>query len=202
MRLIDHENAWFIPSADLLSLYDKSNDLRYEYHIVEGYSYIAGMNNPPYNYPGYIFFSWDKTISGPTVAEVYLIKAEALARMGNLPEAMAAVNVLRSKRMKPGPWVNLAAANKNDAIKKILEERRREMPFAQRWFDIRRYNNNEDPDDDVILTRTFYPYSSTSILVNETPKTFTLPKNSRRFAAPIPQADIIASNGALIQNRY
>jgi len=202
MRLLKNETSWFIPSQELLNLYDKTNDLRYEYHMVEQYSYRAGMVSPAYDYPGYVFFFRDNLISGPTVAEVLLTKAEAQARTNDFAGAMTTVNILRAKRMKPGAWVNLSATVKDDAIKKVLEERRREMPFAQRWFDIRRYNNNDDPNDDVTLTRTFYPYSGTSILVNETPRAFTLPKNSRRFAAPIPNTEIISSNGVIKQNTY
>lgn len=202
LRLNSEITNWLIPSQELLNLYDKDHDLRYQYHIVESWSYTAGLNNPPYDYPGYLFFFWDSVPTGPTVAEVLLTKAEAQARLNDPGSAMTTLNILRAKRLKPGVWVNLVAAGKEDAIKKITEERRREMPFAQRWFDIRRYNNNDDPNDDVTLTRTFYPFNGTSILFNEAPKAFTLPKNSRRYAAPIPQTEIVSSNGVIQQNTY
>ena len=96
--------------------------------------------------------------------------------------------------MKPGPWVDLVATGKDDAIKKVIEERRREMPFVQRWYDLRRYNNNDDPNDDVVLTRTFYPYNASNVLFNEPVKTYTLPKNSRRYATPLPKTEIISRN--------
>lgn len=201
-RLLSNDTWWYVPSQDLLNLYDKDHDLRYQYHIVESFSYANQMTNPAYDYPGYIFFFKNKVPSGPTVAEVLLIKAEAQARSNDPGGSMTTLNILRAKRMTAGAWVNLSATGKDDAIKKVLEERRREMPFAQRWFDIRRYNNNDDPNDDVVLSRTFYPYNGTSVLFNEAPKVYTLPKNSRRFAAPIPNKDIIASNGVIIQNTY
>jgi len=201
-RMLSHESWWYIPSADLLNLYDKTNDLRYVYHIVEGYSYDRGMSKPAYDYPGYIFFFKDRIPSGPTVAEVLLTKAEAQARSNDPSGAMNTLNILRAKRMKPGPWVNLVASGKDDAIKKIAEERRRELPFTQRWFDIRRYNNNDDPNDDVILTKSFYPFNASTVLFNEPVKTYSLPKNSRRYAAPIPRTEIISSNGAIEQNTY
>ncbi|SFG61952.1 RagB/SusD family nutrient uptake outer membrane protein [Pedobacter insulae] len=201
-RMLYNESFWFIPSTDLLNLYDKTNDLRYQYHVVEGYSYDRGMTKPAYEYPGYIFFYKDRLPSGPTVAEVLLTKAEAQARANDAGGAMTTLNTLRAKRLKPGAWVNLTATGKDDAIKKVLEERRREMPFTQRWFDIRRYNNNDDPNDDVLLSRTFYPYTASSVLFNEPVKTYSLPKNSRRFAAPIPRTEIISSNGAILQNSY
>ena len=201
-RMLNHESWWYIPSLDLINLYDKTNDLRYQYHMVEGYSYDRGMAKPSYDYPGYIFFYKDRIPSGPTVAEVLLTKAEAQARSNDPGAAMTTVNILRAKRMKPGPWVNLVASGKDDAIKKVAEERRREMPFTQRWYDIRRYNNNDDPNDDVVLTKTFYPFNASSVLFNEPIKTYSLPKNSRRYAAPIPRTEIISSNGIIEQNTY
>ncbi|TWF38973.1 SusD-like starch-binding protein associating with outer membrane [Chitinophaga polysaccharea] len=201
-RMLYHESWWYIPSKALLDLYDQDHDLRYEYHIVENYSYDRGLIKPAYSYPGYIFFFKDRIPSGPTVAEMLLIKAECQARANNISDAMTAVNTLRAKRMKPGPWVNLTAAGKDAAIKLILEERRREMPFTQRWFDIRRLNNNEDPNDDVVLNRTFYPYNNAKVSVGEPTQTYSLPKNGRRFAAPLPRTEIISSNGLIEQNKY
>jgi hypothetical protein len=201
-RMLNNGSWWYIPSFDLLNLYDKTNDLRYQYHVVEGYSYDRLMAKPAYDYPGYIFFFKDRLPSGPTVAEMLLTKAEAQARLNDPSGAMTTLNILRAKRMKPGAWVNLVATGKDDAIKKVLEERRREMPFVQRWFDIRRYNNNDDPNDDVILTRTFYPYNASNVLFNEPVKTYILPKNSRRFAAPIPRTELISSDNAIKQNTY
>jgi starch-binding outer membrane protein, SusD/RagB family len=201
-RMLTHESWWYIPSQSLLSLYDKDHDLRFRYHIVENYSYDRGMINPSYDYPGYIFFFKDKLPSGPTVAEMLLIKAEALARTNKPGDAMTALNLLRAKRMTPGAWVDLAAATADEAIAKVLEERRREMPFTQRWQDIRRYNSNDYPGDDVTLTRQFYPYTIAIVQTTEAVKTYTLEKGSRRFAAPIPRTEMIASGDVIQQNTY
>lgn len=201
-RMLNHESWWYVPSQELIDLYDHEHDLRYRYHFVEGYSYDRGMTNPAYNWPGYIFFFKDRLPSGPTVAEMLLIKAECLARTNNVPAALAAVNTLRAKRLEPGAWVNLTAANQAEAITVILEERRRELPYTQRWNDIRRFNNNEDPNDDVELSRTFYPYNISSVQASEPPKAYTLPKNSRRFAAPLPRTEMISSQDKIVQNTY
>jgi hypothetical protein len=201
-RMLNHESWWYIPSQELLSLYDQTHDLRYKYHMVEGYSYDRGMTKPSYDYPGYIFFFKDRIPSGPTVAEMLLIKAEALARTNNINGAMDALNTLRAKRMTPGAWVNLVATGQDDAIHKVIDERRREMPFVQRWFDLRRYNNNEDPNDDVVLTKSFYPYTISAVQTTQPVQTYTLPKNSRRYAAPLPRTEIISSNGVITQNTY
>lgn len=204
-RMLYNESWWYVPSYDLLDLYDKKYDLRYKYHIVENYSYDRGLTAPAYEFPGYVFFYKDRIPSGPTVAEMLLIKAECQARSGFYAEAMNTVNMLREKRMSheaPENVMKLSASSKEEAVRKILEERRRELPFSMRWFDLRRFNNNEDPSDDVVVTREFYPYSSSSILGNEPVKTYTLEKNSRRFAAPIHNTEIESSLGQIQQNVY
>ncbi|WP_295125288.1 RagB/SusD family nutrient uptake outer membrane protein [uncultured Chitinophaga sp.] len=201
-RMLNHESWWYIPSQSLLGLYDQDHDLRYRYHVVENYSYDRGMINPSFDYPGYIFFFKDRLPSGPTVAEMLLIKAEVLARTNKPGDAATTLNQLRAKRLTPGAWVNLTATTADEAIKLVLEERRREMPFTQRWQDIRRYNNNDYAADDVTLTRDFYPYTIAAVQTTEAIKTYTLPKGSRRFAAPIPRTEMIASNDVIEQNTY
>ena len=200
-RMLNHESWWYVPSQELLGLYDQDNDLRYKYHMVQHFSYDRGITNPAYSYPGYVFFFKDRIPSGPTTAEMYLIKAECHARLGQVGPAMAAVNQLYSKRTLPGTPA-LAAASQDQAISVILQERRRELPFSHRWFDIRRFNNNNYAQDDVELSRTFFPYTSSTVLVNDAPITYTLSKNSRRWAVPIPETEIISSNGVIRQNTY
>ncbi len=205
-RMLYHESWWYVPSPELLALYDQTYDLRFKYHIVDNYSYDRGLTNPPYEYPGYVFFYKDKIPSGPTVAEMLLVKAECLARDNKVSEAMSALNQLRAKRFDnqaPSQVINLTASSKEDAVTKILEERRREMPFTQRWFDIRRLNSNTDSFDDVpTLTRSFYNYNSSTIVPDGGLKTYTLEKNSRRWAAPIPDTEILSSEGVIKQNNY
>lgn len=200
-RMLNHESWWYIPSQSLLDLYDSDNDLRYKYHMVEDYSYDRGMTKPSFSYPGYIFFFKDRVPSGPTTAEMYLIKAECLARTNKVGEAMTALNILHSKRMKPGS-PQLTAASQDEAIKVVLEERSREMPFSMRWFDLRRFNHNDYPNDDVELSRNFYPYTSSNVQTDESPMNYTLEKNSTRYAAPLPRTEMISSQGVIEQNNY
>jgi hypothetical protein len=190
---VQNFGSWFyLPSTELLNLYDQVNDRRYEYHIVENYSYYFGSNTPTNGLPGYIFFFKDRIPSGPTTAEMYLIKAECLARTGDVNGALTAVNTLRAKRIKPGAAVNLTAANQAEAVTKILQERRREIPFVHRWADLRRYNNNSDPSDDVVVTKQFYPITLAGPDVAQPIKTYTLEKNSRRYALPLHNNELIA----------
>ena len=103
--------------------------------------------------------------------------------------------------MRPGT-PKLTATSQDDAILKIADERIRELTFATRWSDIRRYNNNETDIDDVTITRQFYPYTATEFTVDGEMKTYTLDKKSRRFAAPLPTQEITLSQGQIVQNKY
>lgn len=206
-RWVYNGSGWYVPSAKLLGLYDKTYDLRYKYHIVQNYSYEMGMDDPAYSYPAYM--AWSSVIeSGPCSAEMLLIKAECIARdpqLGTAADAMAVVNTLRVKRFSteaPANVVNLTASSREEAIKLILDERQREMPFTQRWFDIRRCNSNEVSFDDITLKKSFYPILKTGPLKNDPVKEYKLEPNSRRYAAPIPKDDITASRGVLKQNTY
>ncbi|WP_299671861.1 RagB/SusD family nutrient uptake outer membrane protein [uncultured Polaribacter sp.] len=204
-RMLYDAGIGYFPSQELLALYNQVYDLRYKFHIVEDYSYTRNVVDPPYSYPGYVFFYQSDLPSGPSVPEMLLIKAECQVRQGSFVEGIQTVNQLRVARMDasaPASDINLTASSQTDALVKVLEERRREMPYVHRWYDVRRYNNNDNSADDVIMTKTFYPFNIASILGSEPPITYTLDKNSRRFAYPIPEADIIASEGVLQQNKY
>lgn len=198
--------SWnYYPSQELLNLYDQDNDLRYKYHIVENYSYARGIVDPPYSQPGYIFFFKSDILSGPSVPEMLLIKAEAQTRQGRWNEGLTTVNILRNARMDqsaPSTLIQLNATTQDEALVKILEERRREMPFVSRWHDVRRYNNNETGIDDVEMTKIFYPYNASIILKNDAPILYTLEKNSRRFANPIPEQELLTSDWIIKQNTY
>ncbi|MBQ6871776.1 MAG: RagB/SusD family nutrient uptake outer membrane protein [Bacteroidales bacterium] len=195
---------YYIPSQKLLDSYDHDYDLRFKYHIVDNYSFDRGL--APYEYPGYVFFFKDNIPAGPTTAEMILIRAECLARQNKVSDAMTEVNKLREVRMDasaPADRKYLTASSQNEAVKVIIDERMREMPFTMRWFDIVRLNHNNDSTDDVgNLTRYYYPYTSAGVLTNDTPKTYTLEVGSRRYATPIPQTDITSSNGVIEQNKY
>lgn len=197
MRYLANGSEWYIPSQNLLNMYDKQHDLRYKYHVVENYSYCRSVSN--FSAPAYVFFYEGKMPSGITTASLLLIKAECYARLGRTKDAMNAINVLRAKRMSPGYEIQ-TASSKDDAIMKVLAERRREMPFSIRWFDIRRLNNNETSIDDVVLKRRFYGYTSTSVLNSGSLKDYSL--TEKRYAAPLIDREIYLSNGELKQNDY
>ena len=110
-----------------------------------------------------------------------LIKAEAMARQGQWNDALTYLNTnfrpYRISSEAPADAVSLTAANKDEAIDVILKERMREFPFTLRWHDIRRCNFNNDPNDDVTITRRFYKLSSTgahSPIFDDEPVEYTL----------------------------
>ncbi|NML22332.1 RagB/SusD family nutrient uptake outer membrane protein [Pseudoflavitalea sp. G-6-1-2] len=189
---------WYLPSASLVSLYDQSNDLRFKWLMFpQGGRYFSPGTANLYRYG--MFQDMSYLPSAPTIAEVLLNKAEALARKNDAAGAMSAVNLLRDKRMNTvSP---LAASTKEEAIQKVLEERRREMPFVMRWYDIRRFSVNDYPADDVVITRNFFQING-SVVNTEVPQTYTLPVGSKRYAVPINGVELDAARGQLEQNDY
>lgn len=77
--------------------------------------------------------------TGIATDEVLLIHAECLARLGKTADAMNDLNHLLLNRFLAGTFVPLTAANSNDALKLILQERRKELVMrGARWADLRR----------------------------------------------------------------
>lgn len=111
---------------------------------------------------------------GPSVPEMMLIKAEAFARTGDAANAMVWVNRLRVKRFLPANYVAMTATSGNDALVKVIDERRREFFGLQlRWWDMRRLK------DEALFSRTY------TRVFNGT--TYTLAPNSNRYVFPIAQ---------------
>ena len=80
---------------------------------------------------------------GVTFPELYLTKAEVLARSQDVEGAMAIVNMIRVNRipnMPPDdPYTDLVTTSSEDALRKVLDERRIELAFGgQRWMDMKR----------------------------------------------------------------
>lgn len=93
------------------------------------------------NAPDDYYYSAENGYSnfGTTFQEMYLTKAEVLARDNQTEAAMNVVNELRKYRFKTDAYTPLTATGKEDALKKVLEERRRELAFrGVRWMDMKR----------------------------------------------------------------
>lgn len=112
--------------------------------------------------------------------ELYLIAAEGQAYAGNTTEAMQWLNTLLNKRWRTGFFVPVTAANAQQALQIVRQERRKEMLFrGLRWSDLKRYNRE---GAGIVLTKT----------VNGI--TITLPPNDPRYAVAIPE-DVIQMTG-------
>lgn len=114
---------------------------------------------------------------GIATDEVYLIKAECLARAGIVNEATEVLNHLWMHRAdNTKPFVALTADSPDEALKLILSERRKELIFrGLRWQNLRRLNKE---GADITIMRT----------VNG--QEYTLAPNSPSYVLPIPPDEI------------
>ncbi|WP_442591432.1 RagB/SusD family nutrient uptake outer membrane protein [Pedobacter sp. AW31-3R] len=109
---------------------------------------------------------------GPSVPEMMLIKAEAFARAGDVGSAMEWVNNLRVKRFKAADYEAMTASSPNDALVKVIDERRREFyGTSLRWWDMRRLK------DESLFQRSYTRFFNGV--------TYTLEPNSDRYVFPI-----------------
>lgn len=208
-RTMYYASWWFIPSQALLDTYatdvkdgNPDNDLRYRYFVVEDFGLRYSKRTDEGRAPGFCQFYFDNIISGPTVAEMMLIKAEVEARKGTPANAIALLNTLRKARIATEAYTDLPTGSKEETVKRVLEERRREMPLTMRWYDIKRYAYNDDPTDDVTINRPFYKFTGSAVLLNDGIVNYTLEPKSRHYAMPIPEVDILRADGQLVQNTY
>lgn len=206
-----HASWWFVPSQDLVDTYavdvpggDSQNDLRFRYFFVEDFSLRTCTKDPAFRWWGVMMHYMESVNAGPSVAEMMLIKAEVEARNGDYTTAMKSIAPLRKARIDASVYTELTATSQDDAIKKILQERRRELLMAMRWYDLKRYNANDYAADDVTVTRQFYDYNpaSGSVLMDGGVKTYTLEPNSRHYAIPLPKTEIANGKGEIQQNTY
>lgn len=110
--------------------------------------------------------------SGVATDEMYLTRAECLARDNKVVEAMQDLNTLLEKRWNNESFTPFNVSSASEALSLILEERRKQLLFrGHRWMDIKRLNKE---GANISLTRTLMG------------QTYTLPANSPRFALPLP----------------
>ncbi len=120
---------------------------------------------------------FSRLFSGVATDEVYLIRAESRARLGDIPGAMDDLNTLMENRWKAGTYISFASTTTEEALELILTERRKELAFrGLRWTDLRRLN--QEPQYAKELSRT----------VNG--EVFNLPPKDPRYILPIPLQEI------------
>lgn len=136
------------------------------------------------------FFGSSTFFGGVATDEIYLNRAECLARNGKINEAMADLNTLLRSRWKKNTngsstYIDKVAVNANEALLLILTERRKELCFRGiRWTDLRRLN--KDDRFKTTVTRTL-----NGVI-------YTLLPNSLRYTYPIDDKEVLL--GGLTQN--
>jgi len=117
------------------------------------------------------------------ISEIYLIKAEAQARLTSLPNAAQTVKELRDARF-PTPQDLPSYNDLSDALTDILKERRIELAFeGQRYLDLKRIGGELN----LGVTRNQVDCGSFSAPC-------ALPRSSNKFTFPIPQAELNANS--------
>ena len=119
----------------------------------------------------YILYAYQNV--GFSSVENMLIAAECEARVGSKDNAMSYVNKLRDNRIKNN--VALTATDKDEALRIVLDERRREFAFTgfHRLIDLKRLNYEDKFKKTVTHTADG--------------ETFTLAPNDNRYIFPINQ---------------
>ncbi|MFA4869573.1 MAG: RagB/SusD family nutrient uptake outer membrane protein [Pedobacter sp.] len=159
---------------DLIASYDPS-DLRLPIYFRK--NTIGNYNTKPINNRSQVPFS------GLATDEVYLIKAECLARRDEKDEALIVLNDLVRTRTS-GTYTPIIANTAEDVLEKVLTERRKALIWRSlRWTDLKRLNLE---GRNITLTRNLQGV------------TYSLEPNSPRYILPIPDDEIALSG--VIQN--
>ncbi|MCW8310843.1 RagB/SusD family nutrient uptake outer membrane protein [Sphingobacterium sp. InxBP1] len=163
-------------SNDLYAMYD-ALDLRRAL-------FFSVSSSDKVTFKGYYANSSVCYFGGFATPELYLTKAECLARRSEKDEAVYYLDQLLSHRWKDKSYRIQLENNKENLLAFILDERRKEMLMrGVRWMDIRRLNALDNKG--IALKR--------ELLVNGVVKSIVLPANDPRFCFPIPQEVILQS---------
>jgi starch-binding outer membrane protein, SusD/RagB family len=139
-----------------------------------------GLPVPRFNYSGNA-----TKFSGLATDEVFLIRAECNARLGNKDLAMLDITTLLTSRWKNNIWPLPVINTAQEALDLVLTERRKELVFrGLRWIDIRRFNK-------INPTLTLKRWWLNTL--------HTLPPGSRLYVLPIPP-DVIEVNNSILPN--
>lgn len=118
---------------------------------------------------------------GLATDELYLNRAEAKVRLGDIIGGITDLNTLLVTRWKTDTFVPFSATSETEALTIILDERRKQLIHrGLRWTDLKRLN--KDPRFAKTLTRTVQGV------------TYTLPPNDPRYAFLIPNQEINFNN--------
>lgn len=162
-------------TEDLLDAFQRnlpagSEDQRLQLFYCHGQ---AQFGSAVISFPGRVLWaSYVDANVGLSTPEIILTAAECEARIGDKDKAMAHINRLRDFRIKNNQ--PLAAADKEEALRIVLDERRRELAFVgtHRLFDLKRLNKD--------------PRFAKEVTHKHGDQTWTLPANDNRYILPVP----------------
>lgn len=171
-------------SDDLLNVYKKelpagATDQRRALYFADN---TFKLYNNVYNFPGKsMWVAYTQFNQGIGVPELYLILAECYARANDPDKALAFVDMVRNNRIINNK--QLAKTNTTDALRIVLEERRREfvMGGSARLTDLKRINKEGRFKKEIVHVTGG--------------ETFTLPANDNRFILPVPPKVLSANPG-------
>lgn len=167
-------NASVFASQDLLDVYTK--DLAHGEVDKRRELWFSDNSFTTRSFPGRsMWVQYIRSNVGLNNMETILIAAECHARAGtgaDLAEASRLYNLLRKHRI--ANYADVVFNNAEDALKKVLDERRREFPFltTYRYMDLKRLN--KDPRFAKTVTHT------------ANGQTWELPPNDIRYVIPVP----------------
>lgn len=163
------------PSDELIALYDKENDKRWQLYFT--YKYAGTPSERPVWAP---FINLNIGVNTP---ELYLIAAECAARTEpNMTQALKYLNELRKHRHIK--YTEFVASTEDEVLREILDERRRELAFYGlfRFYDLKRLN--KDPRFAKTIVHTLEKRDKEGNIIGE--DKFVLEPNSYKYSLPIP----------------
>lgn len=167
-------NGTLYASDDLLAVYKK--DLPAGQEDKRRSLWYSDNNFTTYTFPGRsMYCCYIRSNVGLSSMEAMLTAAECYARAGgtaNLQEATRLYNLLRKNRISNYTDVSFATAD--EALTKVLDERRREFAFLGlfRFMDLKRLNSE--------------PTFAKTIVHTANGNTWTLPPGDLRYVMPVP----------------
>lgn len=164
-------------SDELISLFSE-DDMRLQVYFTKNF-----RNIPTDKYVWAPYLRANLAVSSP---EIYLIAAECEAREGSIERAIALINKLRDNRIKNN--TDIVATDRNDALQKVLEERRRELAMSGmvRYIDLKRLNQESQ------FAKTVTHVTGEG--------TFSLEPNSPLYVLPIPAKVMRFNKNSMKQN--
>jgi hypothetical protein len=118
------------------------------------------------------------SFGGIATNELFFIKAEAQARLGDYVGGLNVLNSLLKTRWIADTFEPVTVNNSEEALEIILKERRKEFPFTGllRWEDLRRLNKEKRFEKTLMRQQNGVDYS--------------LPPNDLRYVFPIPHDEM------------